>query len=59
MLASLVVAQGLSCLEPSAISIPQPGIIPASLALEAGCLITGLPRNSPQYSVFTIKHKVG
>ena len=52
--ASLVVALGLSCPSACGILVPQPGIEPASPALEGGFLTTGPPGKSVS-SVFYSK----
>ena len=49
--ASLVVAPGLSRPEACGILVPQPGITPASPALEGGLLTTGPSRKFLKYSL--------
>ena len=45
----VVVAGGLSCSEACGILAPQPGIEPASPALQGGFLTTGPSGESPQF----------
>ena len=45
---SVVAVHGLSCPVACGILVPQPGIEPASPALEGGFLITGRPGKSPE-----------
>ena len=48
---SLVVVPGLSCSMVCGILDPQPGIEPASAALQGGFVTSGPPRKSPRQSL--------
>ena len=51
--ASLVEAQGLSCLTTHGIFAPRPGIKPVSPALESRYITTGPPEESPKVGLLT------
>ena len=51
---ALVAAPGLSCSAANGILIPQPGIEPASPALESGVLTTEPPGKSPDWAFLMI-----
>ena len=46
---TLVVARGLSCSMACGILVPQPGVKPASLALQSGLLTTVSPGKTQSY----------
>ena len=52
--ASLVVAHGLSCPSACGISVPWPGIEPASPVLQGRLLTTGLPGKSQSSALFWV-----